>query len=152
MAYTTTEPKPIIPFTKSITTALTPYTDPLLRITTGALLIPHGYGKLFTPGALEGTGQFFESVGFTPGYELALLVGCVEFFGGLLLVLGLLTRPAAVAVAIFMGQAVLYHMPNGFLVTNGGYEYALFWFVAAVILAIRGGGYLSVDRLIGREF
>ncbi len=59
MAYTTTEPKPIIPFTKSITTALKPYTDPLLRITTGALLMPHGYGKLFG-GGLEGTGQFFE--------------------------------------------------------------------------------------------
>ncbi|MDF1749752.1 MAG: DoxX family protein [Alphaproteobacteria bacterium] len=152
MADIMNEPKPILPFTKSITTALMPYTDPLFRIITGALLMPHGYGKLFTPGALEGTGQFFESVGFTPGYELALLVGCVEFFGGLLLVLGLLTRPAAVAVAIFMGQAVLFHMANGFMWTNGGYEYPLFWFVAALILAVRGGGYLSVDRLIGREF
>jgi putative oxidoreductase len=151
MAYTTTEPKPIIPFTKSITTALTPYTDPLLRITTGALLIPHGYGKLFG-GGLEGTGQFFDSVGLTPGYELALLVGLVEFFGGLMLVLGLLTRPVAIAVLIFMGQAALFHASNGFMWSNGGYEYPLFWAIAALILVIRGGGFLSVDRLIGREF
>jgi putative oxidoreductase len=151
MADTTTEPKPIIPFTKSITTALTPYTDPLLRIVTGALLMPHGYGKLFG-GGLEGTGQFFESVGLTPGYELALLVGIVEFFGGLFLVLGLLTRPVAIAVAIFLGQAVLFHIPDGFMWTNGGYEYPLMWFVAALILVVRGGGILSLDRLIGREF
>lgn len=147
-----TEPKRLLPFTRPITDLLQPYTDTLLRITTGALLIPHGYGKLFTPGALEGTGQFFESVGFTPGYELALLVGLVEFVGGLLLILGLLTRPVAVVVAVFMAQATLFHAGNGFLWSNGGYEYPLFWTIAAVIIAIRGGGKLSVDRLIGREF
>ena len=103
-------------------------------------------------GGLEGTGQFFDSVGLTPGYELALLVGLVEFFGGLMLVLGLLTRPVAIAVLIFMGQAALFHASNGFMWSNGGYEYPLFWAIAALILVIRGGGFLSVDRLIGREF
>lgn len=147
---TVTEPKPILPFTKTITDALSPYMEPLLRITTGALLIPHGWGKL--NGGLEGTGQFFESVGYTPGYELALLVALVEVVGGLALVLGLLTRPFAIAVAVFMAQAALFHAGNGFNWSNGGYEYPLFWMIAALFFAVRGGGKLSVDRLIGREF
>ncbi len=152
MSDTAYEAKPILPFTRPIAEAVQPFAEPLLRVTTGALLIPHGVGKLFTPGALEGTGQFFESVGLVPGYELALLVALVEFVGGILLIAGLLTRPVAVAIAVFMAQAVAFHSANGFMWTDGGYEYPLLWMVAALFFVIRGGGWLSVDRLIGREF
>lgn len=144
------ETRPVIPGTKPIADALSPYMEPLLRVTTGALLIPHGWGKLF--GGLEGTAQFFESVGFSPGYELALAVALLEVFGGLFLILGLLTRPVAIAVAVFMAQAALFHAPNGFMWNEGGYEYPLFWMVAALFFAVRGGGTLSLDRRIGREF
>lgn len=147
---TYTDTRPVLPFTKAITDSLSPYMEPLLRITTGAFLIPHGWGKLF--GGLEGTAQFFESVGFTPGYELALAVALLEVVGGLFLVLGLLTRPVAIAVAVFMAQAALFHAPNGFMWNNGGYEYPLFWMIAALFFAVRGGGRLSLDRRIGREF
>jgi len=152
MSDSTYEGKPILPFTPTLTNALSPIAEPLLRVTVGALLIPHGYEKLFTPGALEGTGQFFESVGLVPGYELALLVALVEFVGGLMLVAGLLTRPVAVAVAVFMFQAVLFHAPNGFKWSDGGYEYPLMWMIGALFFAVKGGGKYSLDRLIGREF
>lgn len=152
MSDTTEETKRILPFTKPLTDALSPFAEPVLRITTGVLLIPHGYGKLFNEGALDGTANFFESVGFAPGYPLALAVALLEFVGGIMLAAGLLTRVVAVAVAVFMAQAALFHAGNGFLWSNGGYEYPLFWMIAALFFAVRGGGALSIDRKLGREF
>ncbi len=83
----------------------------------------------------------------------AVLVGATEFFGGLFLALGFLTRPAAVAITILMAVAVLnIHLANGFFWTGGGYEYPLLWGLVSLALAFRGGGELSIDRSIGREF
>lgn len=126
-----------------------------LRATTGALLVPHGAQKLFGAfggGGLEGTATFFASVGYPAPGTLALLVGLVEFFGGLALVLGFLTRPAAIAVAIFMAFAVSFHLGNGFFWTAKGYEYPMLWGMAALFFAIKGGGAFSLDRKLGREF
>ena len=72
---------------------LAPLGYPLIRITAGLMLMPHGAQKLFGwfgGYGLEATGQFFEgSLGMSPGILFALLAGLVEFFGGLALVLGL---------------------------------------------------------------
>ncbi|HMR33169.1 MAG TPA: DoxX family protein [Geminicoccaceae bacterium] len=134
--------------------ALSPLTLPLLRVTTGLLLMPHGAQKLF--GALggyglSGTGQFFESIGYSPGVLWALVVGTVELFGGLALALGLATRIAAALAFVVLVNAVLFHLPNGPFVGDGGYELALLWAVAALVFAVRGGGRLSLDRVLGRE-
>src|SRR5262249_13258304 len=82
-----------------------PFAEPLLRIALGAILIPHGMQKLF--GAFGGAGltanaALFERLGFSPGMFWGTLVACTEFFGGILLVIGLFTRFAAAAVVIFM--------------------------------------------------
>ena len=83
----------------------------------------------------------------------SVLVGATEFFGGLLIAVGFLTRPAAVAATILLAVAVFkVHMPNGFFNMNGGYEYAMLWGFITLAVAFRGGGALSVDRAIGREF
>ncbi|HMR71155.1 MAG TPA: DoxX family protein, partial [Rubrivivax sp.] len=66
-----------------------------LRIPIGIVFAAHGAQKLFGwfgGYGLEGSGQFFASVGLNPGYLLALLAGLAEFFGGLALVAGLLVR------------------------------------------------------------
>ena len=79
----------------------------VLRIPLGLVLAAHGAQKLFGlfgGYGLQGTGQWMASIGFTPGYLMALLAGSGEFFGGLALVLGLLTRPAALITA-FTSQA-----------------------------------------------
>lgn len=128
---------------------------PMLRIFVGLNLIPHGAQKLFGMfggGGLGGTGQFLESIGYTPGLFWAMAVGSLEFFGGLALVLGLFTRPVALAVAVFMASAVSFHLGNGFFWGKGGYEYPLLWGIAALYLVLRGSGSLSLDRAIGKEF
>jgi putative oxidoreductase len=125
-----------------------------LRLATGLLLVPHGAQKLFGMfggGGIGGTAGFLESVGYPAPVLMAILVGCVEFLGGLMLAVGLFTRPVAIAVLIFMIFAVQFHLPNGFFWTARGYEYPLFWGVAALYFAIKGGGAMSLDSKLARE-
>ncbi|UKV14373.1 DoxX family protein [Thalassospiraceae bacterium SW-3-3] len=111
-----TQPRPIIPALGNLWAALEPLSPVIVRVTTGLLLVPHGAQKLF--GAfggygLEGTAGWLESIGFAPGFLFALLIGLLEFVGGLMLTVGLLTRPVAAAVIVFMAVAVTIHLPNG---------------------------------------
>ena len=92
-----------------------------------------------------------ESVGYQAPTVLALLIGLVEFVGGLLIAFGLLTRPAAAATAVFMAFAVSFHLGNGFFWTARGYEYPILWGLAAAFFAIKGAGAYSIDKKIGRE-
>lgn len=80
---------------------------------------------------------------------MALLAGSAEFFGGLALILGLLTRPAALVSAFTMVVAIFsVHAANGLFMANNGYEFALALLAATTALAIQGGGKLSIDALI----
>lgn len=122
----------------------------ILRLPVGAVLAAHGAQKLFGwfgGYGLEGTGQWMASQGFTPGYLMALLAGSAEFFGGMALILGLLTRPAAAVVAFTMVMAMTVHLPNGLFLSNNGYEYALTLLTASLALTLLGGGRLSIDQL-----
>lgn len=124
----------------------------ILRVPTGLTLAAHGAQKLFAwfgGYGLEGTGQWMASIGLEPGYLMALLAGSAEFFGGLALLLGLLTRPAAVVTAFTMIVAILsVHIQNGLFMANNGYEYALALLAITVALAVQGGGKLALDNLI----
>jgi putative oxidoreductase len=132
---------------------LAPLGYPLVRVSAGLLLMPHGAQKLFGwfgGYGLTATGQYFATnLGMEPGILFALLAGLVEFFAGLALVLGLLTRPAALAVAVFMGVALSVHVPNGFFWTNGGVEYPLMWGLIALAIFLRGGDRYSLDARLG---
>ena len=123
-----------------------------LRIPVGIVFAAHGAQKLFGwfgGYGLEGSGQFFASVGLNPGYLLALLAGLAEFFGGLALVAGLLVRPAAAALAFAMLVAIFaVHWGKGFFAASGGYEFALALFAASLSLLFSGAGRFSVDRAI----
>ncbi len=92
------------------------------------------------------------SIGLEPGYWLALMAGSAEFFGGIALALGLLTRPAAVVTAFTMLIAIFsVHINNGLFMANNGYEYALTLLVATAALAIQGAGSFSVDSVIAKK-
>ena len=124
----------------------------ILRVPVGIIFIAHGAQKLFGwfgGYGLDGTGQFFDSVGLHPGTWLALLAGLAEFFGGMALIFGLLVRPAAAALAFAMLIAIFaVHWSKGFFAGSGGYEYALALFAASLSLLFSGAGRYSVDRVI----
>lgn len=130
-------------------------TEPALRIAAGVFLMPHGAQKLFGwfgGNGLEATGQFFQNqLGYSNGYLVALAAGSVEFFGGLLLALGLLTRISAGAATVLLLVALTVHLPNGFFWNQGGYEYPLLWALLTASFVIRGGGTYSLDAAIGKE-
>src|SRR5690606_13639770 len=126
-----------------------------LRVPLGIIFIAHGAQKLFGSFGgygLSGTGQYFASLGLEPGVTMAALAGGVEFFGGLALVFGVLTRPASLALAFTMlVAAITAHGANGLFLDNGGYEYALALLAGSVSLLITGGGRGAVDELITRK-
>ncbi|MEM7226144.1 MAG: DoxX family protein [Pseudomonadota bacterium] len=145
----------VIPLFEPIYRRLSPFADVAVRVAAGAFLMPHGAQKLFGwfgGHGLAATGQFFEqNLGFSYGTLAALGAGSVEFFGGLFLALGLLTRISAGAIAVLLAVALMVHLPNGFFWTSGGYEYPLLWLVLALSYLVKGGGAYSLDRMIGKE-
>ena len=127
----------------------------ILRVPLGVILAAHGAQKLFGwfgGYGLEGTGQWMASIGLEPGYLMALLAGSAEFFGGLALVLGLLTRPAALVSALTMLVAMFaVHIGNGLFMANNGYEFALSLLAASVALTVQDGGRLALDNLLAAQ-
>ncbi len=126
-----------------------------LRIPIGVILIAHGAQKLFGwfgGYGLEGTGQWMASIGLEPGYLMALLAGSAEFFGGLALIFGLLTRPAAAVSAFTMLVAIFSaHFGHGLFLSNNGYEFALALFAATAALTIQGAGSHSIDNTLAKN-
>jgi putative oxidoreductase len=126
-----------------------------LRVPVGIIFAAHGAQKLFGwfgGYGLDGTGQWMDSIGLGPGYAMALLAGAAEFFGGLALVLGLLVRPAALALAFTMAVAIFaVHIDKGLFMANNGYEFALAMLAVTASLAVSGGGRSSIDRAIALQ-
>ncbi|MEU3147591.1 MULTISPECIES: DoxX family protein [unclassified Streptomyces] len=126
----------------------------LLRLGTGGALAAHGTQKLFGwfgGGGIEGTGQFMETIGYTPGRVSATTAGLAEAGGGALLALGLATPAAGAAAAGAMAGAAAVHAPNGFFNQEGGYEHAATLGLTAAGLAVTGPGRLSLDHALGHS-
>lgn len=143
----------IIKSVLNTTTSIAPLT---IRIPLGIILAAHGSQKLFGwfgGYGLEGTGKWMASIGFEPGMLMAALAGGAEFFGGIALIIGLLTRPAAVVVAFTMLMAMFsVHIGNGLFLANNGYEFALILLFAAISLAIQGAGRFALDNRVNSWF
>ncbi len=121
-----------------------------LRLAIGIMFIPHGAQKLFGlfgGGGLAVVGQKFAEMGFQPGTLWAGLVGASEFFGGLCLVLGFLTRCATLPLMATMGVAIFrVHWSHGFFAQQGGFEYPFVILGGLISLFILGGGKGAIDR------
>ncbi|MDX3773173.1 DoxX family protein [Chromatiaceae bacterium AAb-1] len=127
----------------------------LLRVPVGIIFVAHGAQKLFGwfgGYGLEGTGGWMASIGLTPGVLMAFLAGSAEFFGGIALILGFLTRPAALALSLAMLVAIFtVHIGNGLFMSNNGYEFGLALLAASVSLLFSGAGKASVDNLLVKK-
>ena len=123
----------------------TPRLLSVLRMIAAFMFMQHGGQKLFNfPPSQQPSSGSLE--------PMTLVAGVLELFGGLLMLLGLFTRPVAfllsgqMAVAYFMR-----HAPNGFWpLLNRGELAALYCFVF-LYLCVAGGGAWSLDQVLGRE-
>ena len=121
--------------------AFAPWTHALLRIGAGLLYMQHGVQKLFGwLGGMDGSGSTVTLVS-----QLGL-AGVLETFGGLLLVLGLFTRPVALLLAVEMLVAFLQvHLPRGGAPIQNGGEAPLLFMLVFLFLVGHGAGPASLD-------
>ena len=122
--------------------------ETLLRLVAGGFLVIHGAGKIVDP---FGAVQMVEGLGFYPGVLWSPLLAITEFFGGILLAIGLLTRPAAFAATIVLLVTVYFHwiqLDQGF----SGAEKSLLWAAMTFYFVIRGGNRHSVDSRLKKTF
>ena len=124
----------------------------IIRLAIAAVFMAHGAQKLF--GAFGGPGishtaMFMGKLGVHPPLFWAWVVAMTEFFGGLAILLGFLTRLAAIAIVVDMIVAIaVVHAKHGFFMMNGGFEYPLVCLLMALSLVFSGAGPYSIDRLI----
>lgn len=141
-------PNLILPFMGNLYASLSESAETLLRVLAGLLLVTHGYGKIMNPFGAVG---MVESLGFYPGVFWSPLLAATEFFGGILVAIGLFTRPAAFAAAIVLAVTVYFH---GIVKMEGlaGAEKSILWTAIMLYFAVRGANTQSVDARIGRQF
>lgn len=145
-------PKLIIPALRRFYERAAPFSYPLIRFATGAILVPHGVQKLIA----APVSRYAANIG-AKGLPLPELLAYLTFFtesvAALCLAIGLFTRIAAAMVGIQMLVIVFFFQWRfGYFWTNRGYEFALLWALLCIAIFLRGGGRYSVDHLIGSEF
>jgi putative oxidoreductase len=115
----------------------------VLRLVLGTIMIAHGYSKVF--GGFSHVHDMVQHLGF-PGWMAYLLAG-TEFFGGILMIAGLLTRFVAVAMLIDMSVAIWkIHWHNG-LKGPGGFEFPMSVAAIAFALIFFGAGPIALDSM-----
>jgi putative oxidoreductase len=135
-------------------------TTTLLRVVLGVVFFAHGAQKMlgwFGGAGFSGTMGFFTGGMHIPA-PLAFLAISAEFFGGLGLLVGLLTRIAAFGIAVNMAVAIalVHHSFGLFMNWSGaqggeGFEFHLLVLAMTAFLMIRGAGAFSIDRAIGQR-
>jgi len=141
------EPRLIVPAVAPLYRALAGCGDVLLRVMCGAILLPPGWHKVTGP-LFERDVALFHQLGLEPAVPLMWFITALELAGGVFLIIGFLTRPIAIMITVEMLViAFAVDIPSG-----RGYSFTLLWAAVAFSIFIRGGGKLSLDRWIGREF
>ncbi len=117
-----------------------------LRVVTGIIFLAHGAPKVAN---LQGTIEGFAGMGISA--PVTILVAVIEALGGLALILGAMTRLAALGeIIVMIGAVVTVHGANGFFLKNQGYEYNLALIAMCLVLFMAGSGPLSIDEIFAR--
>ena len=93
--------------------------------------------------------QFVADLGLRPARLLALMAAWSQLGGGLLLIVGALTGPASLAIAVTMAVAIRHHWKDGFWRVDANWQYPGVLLVVLVFLALAGPGRYSIDALLG---
>ncbi len=119
----------------------------VLRIASALVFLYHGSAILFA--AFGGPGpQGFSSYMHMPAI-VGYLVGMAQFCGGLAILSGVFFRVGALCIIIVMlGAIFLVHVPHGFDIGKGGFEYALTQLLVAFALLLTGAGEYSLTPLL----
>jgi putative oxidoreductase len=144
----------IIPGLAGLYGSVAPYSYAIIRFCAGAILIYHGYGKLFGGNIGGVADHVVVPLGLPMPMAWAYLIAGLEFFGGAALAVGFLTRPIALMLVVEFVIITFWHYGNGYAFSSphGGYEYPLVLLVLYVAIFFRGAGRCSIDRAIGKEF
>lgn len=146
---------------RTMSQSFLPWAPLVNRLALGIIFIAHGGQKLFGlwgGAGLSSTIEAFEkNMGIPP--FLTVIAAAAEFFGGLAVLIGLLTRPASIALGTVMLVAIFQaHLPHGFFINwelvrgrGHGIEYNVALIAMCVALLLSGPGKLSLDRLLGIE-
>lgn len=158
MDYSTTL---ILPALGPIYQCLAPWAETALRVSVGLWLVPHGLRNTFgffpTTGVrannLTALAAQLDHDGYRPGRLWAPAISVTQLVAGPLLALGLFTRPAALAILLFLLITNVERWRVGKYFWNQlGLEYTMMWTIATFYFLVHGGGRFSLDHLIGRAF
>jgi len=132
----------------------------ILRLSLGVVMFPHGAQKAvgwYGGNGIEATLNFFTDDLGIPLY-LAILVVAAEFLGAIGLIVGCLTRIAALGIGVTMVvAAAMFHAQHGFFMNwfgnqqGEGFEYHIIAAAIAFVLVIKGGGFGSLDKMMSKE-
>jgi putative oxidoreductase len=148
----------LIPSLAALLQTLVPFADALLRVAVGLALVPHGLRNTF--GFFPNTGaqalnltvlaKYLDESGYRPGNFWAWAISITQLVGGPLLALGLFTRPVAAVVLVFLLVTNVERWRIGrYFWNDRGLEYTLMWTIAAFVVLVHGGGFYSLDHVIG---
>jgi len=141
----------MVPAVAGLYAALAPYSFTLIRVALGLWLLPHGFNKLFLNDAVPASRNF---VHFGWAYPLAwaYFIGALEFFGGIMLAIGLFTRMIALAFTIEMAVIAFAVLWPTWGWSQHGMEYVGFMGIVALAIFFHGGGRLALDNRLRKEF
>ena len=140
-------PRPFVPFLARLYAPLQPYAYALARFALGAIFVPHGYAKLFGPGA-AGVAKIVAGWGLPAPMAWGWFIGGLEFFGGILLAVGLLTRPVALMFVIEMIVAAIGVHSKVWAWNQGGAQYPVFLALFCFFFLVSGGGRYALDNRV----
>jgi putative oxidoreductase len=140
-------PPLIVPVLGKAYSGLYEIAETILRVVAGGALVTHGASKIIDP---FGAAGMVEGIGFYPGALWSLLLSVTEFFGGIFLAIGFLTRIAALGGFCVLAVTVYFH----WIVQDEGWfgaEKSVIWASIMLFFIIRGANRHTVDAKIGRQ-
>jgi putative oxidoreductase len=151
--YDAQESRFLVPALASVYAGFAPAVYAAIRVLTGLMFLPGGVSKLFYGEVGRIATGNISAMGFPAPVAWAWAVAVLEFFGAILLILGLFTRPVAFALTVELFVIAFGIMiKRGAFWSTGGIEVALLMGAITFSYVLGGGGRYSLDRLIGREF